>query len=303
MHSLDLVIPLYNSSAITPQLIQRLNEWCASIDFEVKVIFVDDGSSRSSWEIIRKAEKNFAHRYIGLAKNYGQHTATAMGLSYCEAPLVATMDDDLQHDPFELNKMMEKMEQSKADLVFGTFQEKQHSFLRNLGSGLLKWIFSHEKLDYSSITSFRLMKKHVARPFIKINKPIVFIEEYLLRSATKKVSCPIRHGKRESNSSYSYRNLFRFALKIVLYHSSFPLKFIIRLGLLTAVACFFMACYFIYKKWAYGAYVGFSALIVSIFFSTGILMVTLGIIGEYIRRIWINQHELDRIMVLEESHD
>ena len=302
MVDLDIVIPLYNSKEILPKLIGRLNEWNNSIDFNFNVIFVEDGDIESSKRILIQTTTDFPHRFVRLSKNYGQHTATAIGLSYCDAPLIATIDDDLQHDPFEIEKLISCLKETNSDLVFGTFGKKQHSILRNLGSSILKLIFSYEKIDYSSITAFRLMRSNVAGSFKKNKKPIVFIEEYLLRNARKKSTCIVNHAKREGeSSSYSFWSLFKFALKIIVFHSSFLLKFIIRFGVITAVTCFTVGCYFIYKKVVYDSYEGFSALIVSIFFSTGILLMTLGVIGEYIRRIWISQNELDQIMIVEDE--
>jgi glycosyltransferase involved in cell wall biosynthesis len=302
MIDLEIVIPLYNSKGILPKLINRLSEWKNASDFSFNVIFVEDGDVISSKNILAKAIPSFPYRFVRLSKNYGQHTATAIGLSYCEAPLIATIDDDLQHDPFELEKLIACMKETDSDLVFGTFGKKEHSFLRNLGSSVLKFIFSYEKVDYSSITSFRLMRSNVAASFKGNKKPIVFIEEYLLRNARKKSTCIVNHSKREGeSSSYSFWGLLKFALKIIVFHSSFLLNFIIRFGILTAVTCFFVGCYFIYKKVVYDSNEGFSALIVSIFFSTGILLMTLGVIGEYIRKMWISQNELDQIMIAEDE--
>ena len=302
MIDLDIVIPLYNSKGILPKLINRLSEWKNASDFSFNVIFVEDGDVISSKNILAKAIPSFSYRFVRLSKNYGQHTATAIGLSYCEAPLIATIDDDLQHDPFEIEKLITCLNETEADLVFGSFGKKEHSLFRNLGSRMLKFIFSYEKIDYSSITAFRLMRSNVATSFKKNKKPIVFIEEYLLRNAKKKSTCLVNHAKREGgSSSYSFWSLLRFALKIIVFHSSFLLNSIIRFGILTAVTCFFVGCYFIYKKVVYDSYEGFSALIVSIFFSTGILLMTLGVIGEYIRRIWVSQNELDLITIVEDE--
>ncbi len=301
MIELDIVIPLYNSQTITPKLIQRLNEWRESVDFDFRVIFVDDGSVGSSKELIEQEAKKFEYRLIRLSRNYGQHSATAVGLSYCNAPLIATMDDDLQHDPFELNKMIAHLKNKNVDLVFGSYSEKRHSIIRNLGSRFLKLVFSFEGINYKAITSFRLMRSNVASSFKNNRRPIVFIEEYLLRNSRSTSNCLIIHNSRaDGASSYSYWKLFKFALKIVLFHSSLPLNFIVRFGILTAVICFFIGCYFIYQKLAFDSQLGYSSTIVSIFFSTGLILMTLGIIGEYIRRIWISHNELDQVTIFED---
>ena len=304
MVRLDIVIPLYNSKSGLPKLIARLNEWRDSTDIYFRVIFVEDGSFERSKELIQSAFKRFDFQYIQLAKNYGQHTATAIGLGNCTAPFVVTIDDDLQHDPFEIDKLINHQEKTKSSLVFGTFKKKNHSLVRNIGSKILKWIFKFENVDYSEVTSFRLMNLRVARQFKNIQKPIVFIEEYLLRNSSFTSNCVVDHSERaEGKSSYSYWKLILFGFKVVLFHSSLLLKFVVRLGFFIAVACFLLGCYYIYKKIVFDAQMGFSTLIVSIFFSTGILLITMGIIGEYIRRIWIGQQELDRILIVEEKMD
>lgn len=301
MIKLDIVIPLYNSQAIMPNLITRLNQWNDSIDFNFRVIFVDDGSTEDCSSLIKNCRKKFPYSLIRLNKNYGQHSATAIGLGFCEAPLIATLDDDLQHDPFEITKLINELERSNADIVFASFENKKHNFIRNIGSKLLKFILQLEGVDYSAITSFRLMRKKVASPFKLKRKPIIFLEEYLLNNASSISTCKIAHHNRvEGKSGYTSWNLLKFALKIILFHSSLPLKLIIRLGLITSIVCFFIGCYFIYQKLIYDSHVGYSSIIVSIFFSSGLILMTLGIIGEYIRRIWISQHELDQIIIAED---
>jgi undecaprenyl-phosphate 4-deoxy-4-formamido-L-arabinose transferase len=299
---LDVVIPLYNSKKTLPRLIDRLNQWSSTTELSFNVIFIEDGDAISSKSILEECTTNFSFRFLRLTKNYGQHTATAIGLGYCKANLIATIDDDLQHDPFEIEKLITCLRETGADLVYGTFGTKEHSFFRNAGSQVLKLIFSYEKVDYSSITAFRVMRLKVAASFKNNQKPIVFIEEYLLRNSTKKSTCLVNHAKREGEaSSYSFWSLFKFALKIIVFHSSFLLNFIIRFGIFTAVTCFIIGCYFIYKKVVFDSYEGFSALIVSIFFSTGILLMTLGVIGEYVRRIWISQNKLDQVIIAEDE--
>lgn len=300
MTELDIVIPVYNSKPIIGDLIKRLNDWSATIEFTIRVIFVDDGSIDDSCEIIISEPKKFEYKLVRLAKNYGQHSATAIGLGLTDAPLVATMDDDLQHDPFELTKMIQHLKNEKADLAFGAYHQKQHSLIRNWGSSMLKGVFLMEGIDYSGVTSFRLMKLSVTKPFRQLKSPIIFIEEYLVRNARKISVCEVKHSARVSGkSTYSNWKLFKFALKIVLFHSSLPLKFTTRFGLLMSIFFFICGCYYIYDKIFNNVQLGFTSIIVAIFFSTGLLLMSIGIIGEYIRKIWISQNKEDQIIVLE----
>jgi len=209
MSDLDIVIPVYNSALTLPNLIQRLNELAQSTPVSFRVVFVDDGSVDNSREILSSLPKNFEFKLVQLARNYGQHTATAIGLGLTNAPLVATIDDDLQHDPFEIDKLLKQLKSQDADLVFGSYEQKQHSVIRNCGSWLLKKIFLMDGLDYSGVTSFRLMKSHVAHSFRGLKSPIVFIEEYLIKSSRKTTVCEVVHMPRMvGKSSYSSWKLF-----------------------------------------------------------------------------------------------
>lgn len=300
MADLDIVIPVYNSKLVIADLINRLNNYSDNAGFVFRVIFVDDGSRDGSEEIIISETKKFDYKLVKLAKNYGQHTATAVGLGMTDAPLVATIDDDLQHDPFELTKMIDHLKNTNSDLVFGKYDQKHHSVVRNAGSILLKKIFQLEGLDYSGVTSFRLMKRSVTQSFRQLRNPIIFIEQYLVKIAKNTSICEVKHAKRISGkSSYSNWKLLKFALKIVLFHSSLPLKFTTRFGLLMAVFFFIFGCYYIYDKIFNDVQLGFTSIIVAIFFSTGLLLMSIGIIGEYIRKIWISQNKEDQIVIIE----
>ena len=110
----------------------------------------------------------------------------------------------------------------------------------------------------------------------------------------------MNHAERmEGKSTYSTYRLISFAMSILLYHSGFPLRFISRLGLIIAFICFLLGLYFIYAKIMFNAPIGFTSIIVSIFFSTGLVLFSLGIIGEYIRKLWIHSSSLKSIQIRE----
>jgi glycosyltransferase involved in cell wall biosynthesis len=125
MANLDIIIPVYNSSETIKSLIHRLNEWSKVTSYSFRVIFVDDASSDNSKEIIHSEPKKFEFKLLELASNYGQHTATAVGIGSSTAEFVATIDDDLQHDPFELDKLITVLNSENADLVYGNYAKKK----------------------------------------------------------------------------------------------------------------------------------------------------------------------------------
>lgn len=304
--NIDLVIPVYNSAPTIKQLVGQIADWVTKSGHQVEVIFVDDGSIDESLLVLQQHLTNqpFRHRIITLARNYGQHTAIATGLHYCKSSLIATIDDDLQHNPGIIDDLLRHMQTSNCDLVYGNYVKKKHSLIRNLGSKLLQFLLNLQGKNYSQVTSCRLMKSSVIQLF-KLNKrKIMFIDDFLLLSTNKVGACIVEHKETQGvESRYSMFKLFRFAINILLLHSSLPLKLISRTGLLLSIVFFIMGSFYIYKKVVYDAVLGFTSLIVAIFFSTGLIMFSLGVIGEYIRRIWIANQQLDEVMIREIIHD
>jgi undecaprenyl-phosphate 4-deoxy-4-formamido-L-arabinose transferase len=297
MKDLDIVIPLYNSSKTISQLIVRLNQWIQMNSFSTRIIFVDDASSDDTLFLLSNEKIDFDFKLIKLAQNYGQHTATAVGLGVATAKLVATIDDDLQHDPFEINKLMDTLVAQNVDLVYGNYLKKKHSISRNLGTYLLQKFLLLFGLNFNNVTSFRLMKSNVAKPFKTNVSKIIFIDDYLKKIASKEASCTVTHFDRlAGTSNYTYWKLMKFSLKIIMYHSSIPLKIITRFGLIMSGIFFILGCLFIYNKMINNVPLGYTSIIVALFFSTGMIMMSLGIIGEYIRKIWISQNNLNQIL-------
>jgi glycosyltransferase involved in cell wall biosynthesis len=300
MIDLDLIIPVYNSSAGSKQLVSTLNELAQKQYFRLHVIFVNDGSLDNTDEALNEAllEAQFNNTYIKLAKNYGQHTATAIGFYHAQSALVATMDDDLQHNPLDFLLMHQEMQFQNADLIYGSFQEKKHHKLRNNGTKILQRILGSDTEKYKLITSFRLMKQSVISVFKSKQSTHFFIDDYLLLASSKSSACAVNHYARTfGKSGYSGSKLLSMAYLIFFLHSAFPLKFISRMGLLLSLVFLILGCYYIFQKLYYDVAIGFTSLIVAIFFSTGLIMFSLGVIGEYIRQIWVANQELNKVII------
>jgi glycosyltransferase involved in cell wall biosynthesis len=297
MKDLEVVIPLYNSAKTIKELIVRLNEWTQKSTFDIRIVFVDDASKDDTLVVLTSETIYFDYLLIKLAQNYGQHTATAIGIGSTQARLIATIDDDLQHDPCEINTLIDALISENADLVYGNYKKKKHSFFRNTGTYLLQKTLLFFGLNFNNVTSFRLMKSSVARPFKSNTSKIIFIDDYLKKMASKETYCMVNHYDRHAGeSNYTYWKLMKFSCKIILYHSSIPLKIITRFGLIMSGVFFILGCLFIYNKMVNNVPLGYTSIIVALFFSTGMIMMSLGIIGEYIRKIWISQNNLDQIL-------
>lgn len=299
----DIVVPVYNASNRLKALLDALEQQASELSF--RVILVDDFSKDDSYQkiIALQSGYSFETEAIRLACNVGQHSATMVGLAHVQGEFAVTIDDDLQHHPREIRKLIAVYNEKKPDLIYGSYVEKKHSFARNVGSFLLKQIVKISNKRLINITSFRLIRKEVLNSFRQSDKPVVFIDEPLIHFASSIEYVKVEHQNRADgeSSSYSYRKLIAFALNIILFHSSLPLQFITRLGLVMSLTFFGIGCYYIWQKFFLDVQLGFTSIIVSIFFSSGLILFALGIIGEYIRKIWSSQNQLNNIVI--RSHD
>lgn len=294
----DIVVPVYNASKHIHKLLDELEILFQELSF--RVILVDDFSSDNTYQTILALEKDYSFDidFIRLAKNLGQHSATFVGLQHVQEEFAITIDDDLQHHPQEIKKLIARYEETNADLIYGAYEQKNHSFFRNLASSILKILVKWSNKKLTNITSFKLIKLEVIQAFQHHTQPIVFIDEYLINFSTHTEVVTVKHYSREDGkTSYSNAKLFQFAISIILYHSSIPLQFITKLGILMSATFFGIGCYFIWEKLFHDAQIGFTSIIVSIFFSSGLILFALGIIGEYIRKIWSNQNSLNNIII------
>jgi len=297
-NNVDIVIPIYNSRVFLDHLIDRLTLFSKQTAFSLHVYFVDDGSLDDSYDFLATIQLPFDFTTIRLSRNHGQHTASAIGLSYCKSIYCVTIDDDLQHDPLDIPLLIDEMNRSNADLVFAKYDEKQHSVLRNIGSWLIKKAIYIDKAEYNDVTSFRLMKLAIAKQFSLNRSPVGFLDQALLSSTRKISTVVVKHrSSKDLKSRYSIYKLIRFAFRIILFHSSLPLRFIIRLGLFSASLFFIIGCYFLYNRFVNEVPLGFSAIIVSLFFSSGLILVVLGIIAEYLRKIWVFQQGFENVII------
>jgi glycosyltransferase involved in cell wall biosynthesis len=297
MFDIQIVIPLYNSATSLDALIGALNEFKSQTSLNFEVIFVDDFSPDQGVARIKELSKQFSHRLFSLSKNAGQHTATVFGISHCEAPYVVTMDDDLQHNPKDIDLLFEAITAHELDLVYANFNEKKHPYWRNIGTRFLQKIFENEDSNFEYVTSFRIIKKSLFSVFASPIRPVVFLDALLIQNTQRIGHILVDHQERHVGpSSYSKEKLFTFAIRMLFYHSGLPLKLVTRLGFILTFISIFGACYFIFQKYTSGAPTGYTSIIVAILFSTGILLSSMGIIGEFLRRIWIQQQGFHEVI-------
>lgn len=224
---ITVVVPVYNSAAILPELCHRLITELGRLSPDYEIILVDDGSGDKSFEIMCLLhEKEPRIKIIRLAGNYGQQSAVVCGLRHARGRAVITMDDDLQHPPEEIRHLLKTLDEG-YDLVFGISRAKRHSFYRSLGSYLTDRIFNIIKLKVRDIriSSFRAVRLDTARRAFAQTPGFAYVSAQLLLYAQHVASIPVTYQARHSgDSNYNFLKLMRLFLRLILYYSPLFVK-------------------------------------------------------------------------------
>jgi undecaprenyl-phosphate 4-deoxy-4-formamido-L-arabinose transferase len=291
----SVIVPVFNSEKTIEELFVRISKLFDLMHYGFEVIFVDDGSSDNSWKEITKLKENNPEsvKAVKLSKNFGQHNATFCGLSFAKGDFIITIDDDLQTPPEEISKLIETMINDGSDMVYGYYKNKKHSPFRNAGSTMMKKTGKLLKKSKGEGSSFRLFTKELAEKIMMHSQNFVFIDELLLWYTDDISFTAVEHIKRkEGSSGYSNLKLINLALNLMVYYSAIPLKIMTWGGLFSSVVSFLIGVYFLLRKIIFHHVpVGYTSLIVAILFSTSLIIFSLGIIGEYIYRMYMLQNK------------
>jgi len=304
----SVVVPVYNSEKSIEELCHRIDFTFRGIDHDYEIILVDDGSWDNSWSVMRSVRLgNKKVKIIRLGRNFGQHNALMCGLHHVSGDFIVTMDDDLQHPPEEIPKLIEAIENSDNDAVFGTYIKKQHSLLKNMGSYVYRWLTAAILKNGSGRkkSSFMIFRR-ILLPFITCDKTPNPLLGMMISSVTKKTSwLHIEHRKRNyGRTTYSMRKLIKQFLHGVLYYSNFPLRVTSVLGLSCVVLSFILICYYLaqYLRGAIGV-PGWTTIVLMILFFSGIILFSLGVIGEYLIRILQETRGTPQFVIMEKEID
>lgn len=289
--SISVVIPVYNSAEGLPTLAERLARVLSALGCTWEVIFVNDCSPDESWLVIEEiAQKRSGFRGLLLARNVGQAKATLCGIRVATGDVVVTMDDDLQHDPESLPQLLAELDSDDGyDAVFAWFPEKHHAGWRNLASRLVAWLNARAfGLGGLRLSAYRVMRRQVA-DFIRANQASsVATPGALVLAATRHVkSVPLQHRERSfGRSNYTLARQLRLALNNLIGVSLLPLRLISGLGIFTAGLSGLMLLTTLVRYFTTGFGVpGWATLVILVTFFSGMILLSLGVIGEYLVRV------------------
>ncbi len=288
---LSVVVPVFNSDKTLHELFSRLKDVFEQIEQDFEVLFVDDFSSDRSWDVIRQLKEEHPSVVTGirLATNTGQHNATLCGLFFSAGDMMITIDDDLQVPPEEIPKLIDHYQHTNADVVYGIYANKKHSSFRNLGSKIMEKIIQNYANSPGKGSSFKLIKGDIAHQITKLNHTNIFLDEIIGWFTDDIQYVEVEHIERkEGQSGYSTLKLIFTTTNILVNYTALPLRMMTYGGLFFALLFFCLGIYYIYNKIFYAVQLGFTSLIVTIFFATSLILLCLGIIGEYIRRLYLS---------------
>jgi polyisoprenyl-phosphate glycosyltransferase len=298
----SVIVPVYNSQGTLSELFTRTQAVFSALGEEFEMIFVEDCGPDQSWQVILDLKK--AHpeqiKAIKLSKNSGQHNALMCGFNYAQGDFVITIDDDLQIPPEEIPLLIRRQQQTDAQLVYGVYEEKRHHLLRNLGSQAVQRVFRSVFNTNGDITSFRLISRTLCRQLISHKQSFIFIDGLLHWHTQYIERVKVVHRERAvGKSNYSPIKLIRLANNLLFNFTTFPLRSLIYLGTFFSLVSFITGIVFMIRKMFFNVPLGYTSIIVSIFFTSSVLLLVVGVIGEYIGRLYTLQNDKPQYSVRE----
>ena len=288
----SVVIPVFNSQDVVGETIERTVAFFCKESLDFEIILVNDGSADKSWEVINQKALIYSEVVaVDLLHNYGQHVANLCGFSHATGDFIITMDDDLQNPPEEIRKLIDKAADD-YDLVIGRFKEKKHSLFRRLGSRIVHLII--RKIFYAPkdlvLSNFRIIRKDVVQRVCTYKTNYPYIPGLVLMFSSQRTNVLVDHNPREvGKSNYNLWRIIRLLSEILFNYSSYPLRLVAGIGLLTALASFALSAFYLYVGMMNGTRVpGWLTVVVLLSFFNGMTLFVLGMSGEYLVRL-INQ--------------
>lgn len=290
---LSFVIPCYNSektiNAVINEIIDCVND---KKKYDYEIVLVNDGSKDGVLSILEGIAKNNTKvKVIDLAKNFGQHAAIITGFKFVNGDIVVCLDDDGQTPANECFKLIDEIENGR-DVVYAKYSIKHHSLFRNFGSKLndLMMCSLLNKPKNLYISSYFACKRYIVNEIIKYNNPYPYMQGLVLRSTNNISNVNVNHRNRDfGNSGYTITKLLNLWMNGFTAFSIKPLRLTTLLGCITAFVGFLYGIVLVYKKIiGITTILGYSSIMAALLFIGGMIMLMLGLIGEYIGRVYIS---------------
>lgn len=304
MKKISFCIPCYKSEQTLPKVVDEIKTTMDTMKdrYNYEIILVNDSSPDNTYGVIEKmaaAESNIIG--VDLARNFGQHSALMAGFHFVSGDILVCLDDDGQTPACEVNKLLEKIEEGE-DVVYARYAHKKHSAFRNFGSfineKMTQFLLGKPKELY--VSSYFATKRFIVDEMLKYDKSYPYVIGLVLRSTKKIANVDVNHREREVGSSgYTLGKLLGLWMNGFTAFSVKPLRIATWIGVSCSFLGFLYGIYTIIKKLVLGdaVAVGFSALMSAIMFIGGMILFMLGLLGEYIGRMYIGMNNAPQYVI------
>jgi glycosyltransferase involved in cell wall biosynthesis len=303
---ISVVIPVYRSAPILPELHRRLTDALTALAERYEIILVEDCGGDGSWAVIEHLAQGDAHiRGIRMSRNYGQHNAILCGIRAARYGVIVTLDDDLQNPPEEIGKLVSLLGDD-ADVIYGTPEHEQHGFWRDQASRITKLALQSAMSAETArnVSAFRAFRTPVRDAFAAYGGPFVSIDVLLTWGTTRFGHVPVRHeARQEGRSNYTFRKLVTHALNMATGFSTLPLQVASLIGFVFTLFGFAILVFVLATYVANGgsSVPGFAFLASMIAIFSGAQLFALGIMGEYLARIHFRSMDRPTYVVREQT--
>jgi dolichol-phosphate mannosyltransferase len=286
----SIVSPVYRAEKFLDKLVSEIQEVMTVLNVNYEIILVDDRSPDNSWEKMKEISSgNTSVKSIRLSRNFGQHPAIMAGLSQAKGEWIVVMDCDLQDQPKEIKKLYKKAQEG-FDVVLARRTNRQDSYLKKLSSKIFSKVygfFTETKYD-NEIANFGIYNKKVIQSILHISDYIKFFPLFVNFVGYNTTSITVEHAPRDSgSSSYGISKLISLAFNSIISFSNKPLKIFVKFGIIISLLSFILGSYYLYEALTNKiAVLGYTSLIVSIWFLSGVIITTIGITGIYVGKIF-----------------
>ena len=303
----SFVIPVYNGGKTIALVVDEIHRhYGASV---IEVILVNDGSRDESENVCTQlvSDRPATVILVNLSRNFGEHNAVLAGLSYTRGHYIAVLDDDGQNPPEQIGAMLAELKRRDYDVVYGHYLEKCHSWSRNLASRLndrmATLMLGKPKGLY--LSSFKVMSRFVVDEIINYRGPYPYIDGLIYRTTRRIGQISVEHRASEGASRYTFRTLLRLWLNMFLNFSVKPLRLSVYVGLFTACLSVFALVFIVIDKlWITpNLTVGIPTVLGTIVLLSGIQLMMLGVVGEYLGRLYLGHTGTPQFIVRNATRD
>lgn len=298
--SISVVVPVYRSQETLRQLTSQIHDALDAKGITHEIILVEDCGGDGSWDVIAElaSQPNARITGIRLGRNFGQDNAVLCGMRAARGRFIVTMDDDLQNPPSEIPKLIEAQRATGADVVYGRFAKKRQAWWRNLASRIIVWIYGVSFGTRGAISSFRILDRGLVQRLIEHHQRFLLLDgvihwhtQYVERVLVE------HHPRAHGETNYSLPKLMRLAISILFNYTTFPLLGVVVLGVGASFLSVLLGLAFLIQRLLGEVPEGFTAVIVTVFFASSAILLVIGIVAEYLRRMYALQNALPQFSV------